>query len=233
LIDTAREAIEPEISQLAQYPVIVSWGRLSDEKGYQHLLKVYARVKQTVQDAKLLLIGDGPMLEELASDAERLGFCVGRMPADALASDLILLGYRKSPIRYAKIAKVFVLSSCAEGFPNAVVEAMAAGVPVVGANCPWGVRSALSLVSTDVSTPYPTQIPTRVDFGVLMPRIDLHDYEEAWALELVQALSGGHDFDEYRRKGPLRAMEFDESRTAPKWLELVESLTTSSAGAAR
>lgn len=224
LMALARDPVEIEIAQLQSCPVIVSWGRLSDEKGYQHLVEVFARIKLMMPGVKLLLIGDGPLRDQLVSAAQRLGLRVGLTAATAECSDLILLGYRENPIRYAKIAKIFVLSSIAEGFSNALVEALAAGIPVLAADCPWGARSVLSSEPPDVSTPYPTQKPTFSTFGVLMPRIDLQGHKEAWVSTLMLALAGGRHYDEYRRIGPMRAMDFDESRVASRWLELVESL---------
>ena len=230
MVAAASEPVEREFSSISECPVIVSWGRLSDEKGYGHLLRVFAGVKQVMSDAKLLLIGDGPFKDVLVSEAERLGLRIAYRAEDALASDLLLIGYRESPIRYAKLARVFILSSDAEGFGNSLVEALAAGLPVMAADCPWGARSVLSTNPPDVNNPYPSHAPSFVDFGVLMPRIDLVCYEQVWIDEVVRALSGRGEYDTYRHKGPIRALEFDESKVARKWLDVVDVLAIKKRG---
>ena len=61
LITSSNEPIEDDFLALKGSPTIVSAGRLSPEKGYQQLIKIFAKVHRVVPDAKLFLIGDGPL----------------------------------------------------------------------------------------------------------------------------------------------------------------------------
>jgi len=103
--------------------VILSVGRLSTEKGHADLL---AAVRLLLSDRpqltiKLILVGDGierPALERAAA-------------APDLASAVIFAGHCSNIWPYYSLADVFALPSHSEGSPNALLEAMAAGVPIV------------------------------------------------------------------------------------------------------
>lgn len=102
-------------------PVIGTVGRLSEVKRQDVLLRAFARVRQTVPDAHLLLVGDGPLLEEL------------RRLADALdiADSVHFAGYQPHSGPYLRTMDIFALTSRSEGMPQAVLEASVTGLPVV------------------------------------------------------------------------------------------------------
>jgi glycosyltransferase involved in cell wall biosynthesis len=108
-------------------PVLVACGRLVHQKGYPVLLRALARVRERVP-ARLRILGEGPLRQELGELAASLGI------GDAVSWE----GFQPDPARYMAAADVFVLSSEYEGFGNVIVEAMAAGAPVVATDCPYG-----------------------------------------------------------------------------------------------
>lgn len=81
--------------------------------------------------AKLVILGEGPLHDELAAQARDAGV------------DLELPGHKDNPYPYFKHASVFVLTSLYEGFPNVIAEAMACGTPVIAVDCPGGVREIM------------------------------------------------------------------------------------------
>jgi glycosyltransferase involved in cell wall biosynthesis len=107
-------------------------GRLAPEKGLVELVRGFARAAPCVAAAQLVLVGDGPTrpeLEKLAGDlaiADRVRF-VGRVPASEV------------PL-WLRAADVFCLTSPSEGFPCALAEAMAAGLPSVVSRIPGNVQ---------------------------------------------------------------------------------------------
>lgn len=113
-------------------PLIVTAGRLVEVKDHRTLLRAFARLRQT-RAARLLLLGDGPLRPELASLASELG----------IADDVSMPGYVDEPAAYYGIASLFVLSSTSEGFGNVLIEAMAAGLPIVSTDCRHGPREIL------------------------------------------------------------------------------------------
>lgn len=107
--------------------IIVSMGRGDVVKGYWHLFKIFSLVHETLPDTKLLLIGKGEFTayRKLAAD---LGI------ADAVC----FAGLQKNPYPYLKKGTLYLLTSYWEGFPNALVEAMALGIVAVATDCLTG-----------------------------------------------------------------------------------------------
>lgn len=104
--------------------LLVYTGRLAPEKNLPFLLKAFRGVCEAVPKAHLLLVGDGPEREKLTEQAqesgcsERIHF-VGRVPYDDLPD-------------YLAMCDLFVTASVSEVHPLSVIEAMAAGLPVMG-----------------------------------------------------------------------------------------------------
>lgn len=110
-------------------PMVLALGRLSPEKGHAVLLDAWAEAAP--ERAVLCLVGDGA-----SADALR------RRAATLPPGGVRFLGWRSDPARCLGAADLFVLPSLREGLPLAVLEAMAAGVPVV-ASAVGGVPEAL------------------------------------------------------------------------------------------
>ena len=116
-------ALRDRLALPAAARVILSVGRLSPEKGHADLL---AAVRLLLRDhhelaIRLILVGDGierPSLERAAA-------------APDLACSVIFAGHCSNVWPYYSLADVFALPSHSEGSPNALLEAMAAGVPIV------------------------------------------------------------------------------------------------------
>lgn len=103
---------------------IVTVSRLVPKNGVDILIRAVAEVKKTVPDVKCLIIGDGPERKKLEALAGELGL------ADAVSFPGSI-AYEKLPA-YLHESDVFVRPSRSEGMGNAFVEALAAGVPVIG-----------------------------------------------------------------------------------------------------
>ena len=111
-------------------PVVIAAGTLAPWKGFGDLIEAFASVRR---DARLIILGDGPLRAELEAQIERLG----------LRERVKLPGFVHDPINHFARAEVFVLSSYVEGLPNVLVEAMLAGCTPVATDCPTGPREVL------------------------------------------------------------------------------------------
>ncbi len=108
--------------------VIIGAGRLSKQKNFPLLISSFAKIAKDFPEYKLRIYGKGALLEELQNLAEEKG--VGdRVEFPGFATDM--------PERLEK-ASMFVLSSDFEGMPNALMEAMASGLPSVSTDCGGG-----------------------------------------------------------------------------------------------
>jgi len=101
--------------------------RLNPEKGIDLLLRAWA-VSVRSQNSRLRILGDGPLRTELEALATSLG----------IADSVEFAGFVSDKVPHWTQAGAFVLSSRNEGFPNALCEAMAVGLPCVSFDCPSG-----------------------------------------------------------------------------------------------
>lgn len=105
-------------------PVLVAAGRLMKQKDYPSMLAAFAKVR-AVRPARLIILGEGPLLAELEALAADLG----------IADSVRFAGFKMNRFSYMARADILLLSSVTEGFPNVLVEAMACGTPVISTDC--------------------------------------------------------------------------------------------------
>ena len=106
--------------------IILSVGRLSKEKGHDILLEAIERKRP--KNWNIVIVGDGPLLRSYKSFVD----------ANNLTGSVVFEGRKNDVLSYYDKAKIFVLPSRFEGFPNALVEAMARGCVVIAADCDYG-----------------------------------------------------------------------------------------------
>lgn len=111
--------------------IILNVGRLVEEKGQKYLLEAFTKIEDT--EWKIAILGDGPLYDLLKEQAEKLG----------LSDRVIMPGTVNEIDRWLTKASVFAFPSVSEGFPNALVEAMAAGLPCVSFDCDAGPRDII------------------------------------------------------------------------------------------
>lgn len=102
-------------------PVVGTVGRLMERKGHHELIECWPNVLDAHPDAELVLVGDGPEREALAGRAERNG----------VRESVRFLGTRDDVPELLDRMDVFAFPSHYEGLPGALLEAMAAGLPIV------------------------------------------------------------------------------------------------------
>ena len=113
-------------------PVILGVGRLTKQKDFPTLIRAFALVRKE-RPARLMILGEGEERPNLEALVRELG----------LEGEVALPGFVENPYKYMKRAAVFVLSSRWEGLPNALIEALAVGTPVVATDCPGGSKEIL------------------------------------------------------------------------------------------
>jgi glycosyltransferase involved in cell wall biosynthesis len=104
--------------------VLISVGNLSDEKGHRALLPIMRDLNNAGLADHLLLLGDGPLRQELESQARELG----------IGNQVHFLGRRSDVERILAATDIFVLPSKSEGMPAVLIEAGLSGLPSVAFN---------------------------------------------------------------------------------------------------
>ena len=107
---------------------IVSIGRLSDQKNFALLITAFAKVVEKYPDYKLCIYGEG----------ENRGTLTELVKKFHLQEKVLLPGFVNNIVEEIKDSALFVLPSNFEGMPNALMEAMALGIPCVSTDCDGG-----------------------------------------------------------------------------------------------
>ncbi|MDE2150105.1 MAG: glycosyltransferase, partial [Gammaproteobacteria bacterium] len=144
-IDLARLAAPSQAEQLglrygidpSRHFVFGIVARLSEEKGHRYLIEAFARIADQRDDLRLLIVGDGPLLETIERQAD----------ASGVGSRTIFTGMQRDIPSHLALFDVFTLCSTRESFPLAAREAMAAGKAVIApriGGCPEVVEDGVT-----------------------------------------------------------------------------------------
>ena len=118
---------------LDDVPVIVGVGRFVEQKQFSVLLTAFERLTRQTE-ARLVLVGDGPLREKLSALAVELN----------IEDRVDFLGFASNPYKYMRKAQLLAISSRYEGFGVVAAEALACGTPVVATDCPGGPSDILN-----------------------------------------------------------------------------------------
>ena len=141
-IAAATEAVRDSIQDTPNSgPLIVGCGRLHRQKGFDLLIEAFADLDDA--KARLVILGEGPEREALEALARSKG----------VADRVLIPGFESHPEKWLAQATLFVLPSRWEGFGHGLVEALAAGVPVVSAWAPHGPADILEDGETGLMVP--------------------------------------------------------------------------------
>jgi glycosyltransferase involved in cell wall biosynthesis len=170
-------------------------GRLTKEKGHCYLLAAAADALRVVPELKILIVGEGPLKKTLQAQARDL----------KIEDKVIFTGIRDDIPQLLKLMDVFVLPSLIEGMPLALLEAMAAKVPVVTTD----VGAVSSIVKDEVS-------------GLLIPPRDSKAMSEA----MTRLLLNKNKAVELADKGyEIVKRDFSVQKMASDYKQLYESIS--------
>jgi len=204
-----------ESEEFPKGKMIVSMGREDDVKGFWHLIKAFSLVKKAGHPVRLMIIGAGEFKEYMQL-AEELG----------IGEDVFFAGVHQNPYPYLAEADIYVLSSLNEGFPNALVEAMALGIPIVAANCKTGPAEILLEKKEEVEiTSY-----LDADFGILVPTLTgeknmdsavIEESDKILARAILTLIEDQNKYIHYRKQAKLRAKDFSNEVYLDRFVEIV------------
>lgn len=109
----------------------IALGRLTEQKGFDLLIEKSKSLKNS--NIVIYILGEGEQYKFLNNQIKNYG----------LENNVKLLGFKENPYLYLKRADFFVLPSRVEGFPNALIEALAVGLPAIVNNCKGGINEII------------------------------------------------------------------------------------------
>lgn len=182
----------PEPYEGEREKTVVAVGRLDAQKNYTMLLKAFQKFHEKQGEYSLHIYGKGALqqsLEEFIKEYQ-------------LTDAVFLEGFQRDVLKKIRKAGIYVLSSDYEGVSNALLEAMAVGLPVIATDCPIG---GCSLCIEDGIN------------GLLVPVGD----EEAMAEALMQLAENPDKAENMGKQAGKIRERFSEERIAEYWEELL------------
>lgn len=194
-------SFDPQIYQLkvhsdtssTGFPIVIAIGRLDRNKGFDLLIRAHAELHDKDINHHLLILGEGTERANLEALAVSLG----------VGESVQMPGFVSNPLDYIRKAVVFVLSSRYEGLPTVILEAMAAGVPVVSVDCEGGSRELLGYG----------------EFGLLVPPGRVDDL----AGGIAELLSNSERRAQFIEAGATRWKDFLPEVVIPRWTEFLRA----------
>lgn len=170
-------------------------GRLEEQKNHKMLINAFELVVKEHKRAKLLIYGEGSLRNELEELIENKG----------LSNNIKLCGNSDNIPEVLSKAEIFVLSSDYEGMPNALMEALAVGVPSISTDCPCGGPSML--------------IQDKESGDLIEPG----NYMEL-SLALLNLLGNNNLQDKYSYKSKKEAQRYRPSIIFKSWRKYMETI---------
>lgn len=207
-----RESISNEAWKYGENAVVCV-GRFDPVKQQDRVIKAFSYTHKYLNDAKLILVGDG----ETRNYLEYIAECAG------VKNSVVFVGFTEDVGYYLSQSKVFVLSSRVEGFPNAMIEAMTYSIPIVSTDSPGGCREILGANKkiTDV---------TECEYGVMTPYMfgktpkgqSIDENEKMLGKAILRLLYDNKLHENYAEKSKKRAMDYEFELIMRKWEATLE-----------
>jgi len=194
-------------------------GRIDSSKAQWHLIRAFSKVVQKHSECRLIICGQGPykgMLENIVL-------------VNGLQEKVIFLGFVKNPYAVSKQCDVFVFPSMHEGMPNALIENMICGLPVIATDFRSGAREILA-----PDTDYRYQIKDTVEvseYGILTPVCsgnkklvseDLEREEKLLADAMLRLVEDSSMRMHYSEQSKKRARDFEIQKQVEQWLSILD-----------
>lgn len=200
--------------------LIVSVGRMTQQKGQWHLLKAVRKLRENGLPVLLLILGDGELRPALEEGVMTLG----------LSDNVCMPGFVENPYKYMARADLVVMPSVFEGFSNVILEALACGAPVISTDHETGAREILA-----PGTDYRKKITDRIDecsYGILVPvceggmdgNWETISGEETLLAEAIERILTEDALKErYRRAACVRAEQLSIASVCRQWIDAIEA----------
>lgn len=194
---------------------LINVGRLTYQKGQDHLLKAFKLVLEKINDVNLVMVGQGDLEGKLKELAKELG----------IDKNVVFLGFEKNPFKYVSKSECFVLSSLYEGFPNCLVEAMVCGVPIISADCKSGPREILTddFKKFKIGKEYKEE-----KYGIIVPdfadNLNIEDKEKELAEAIIKLLSDEELKDKYTEASKKRHKDFSLENISYEFKKAIDNL---------
>lgn len=197
---------------------IVCIGRLEPVKQLERIIRAFSYVCRIEKDAKLIILGKGPQRRYLKSICEKF----------MIEDKVMFVGFTDNIQKYMTNARVFVMASKVEGFPNSMIEAMEYGVPVITTDSPGACCEIVGKPKNmgDIDS------ITFCKYGILTPDIPfrklnldspLTEQEIILGKAMVKVIMEDVVYEKYKKQSLKRAEMYSLRRIIEKWNYIINN----------
>ncbi len=215
--EEAAVEIEDDLTEFFENKVLINYGRLSKDKGQWHLIKAFFRIKEKVNNVKLLILGEGPLYKKLNDLIKSMN----------MEEDIIIIDKFDNPYKYLIRSDIFVLSSHNEEDKDRVLDAMACARPIISTTSSDEIIKLLS------PSNYVKNInePFLGEYGILVPVAEnslntsskvLNKKEVILSDAIFKLLNDYKIYDEYMEQAAKRAVDYSAENIVAQWVEALE-----------
>ena len=183
----AKEEVKHPFFDDEKNRVIISAGRFIKKKGFGKLINAFKKVVAASQNARLILLGEGELMEEIKHLVKQLN----------LEDFVFFAGFQANPYKWFSRAHVFVLASDYEGFPMVVLESLACGIPVITFKTPSGA----------------TDIIKNNKEGFIVPMDDI----DCLSKKILELICNEYLLKQFSVSAKKRSLDFDVKKIMPQY----------------
>ena len=191
---------------------ILSVGRLDPVKQQDRIIRSFQYVHKSFPSSKLIIIGDGKQRDYLENICNEMG----------VEECVVFVGSTKDVGFYLSHARAFVMASRVEGFPNAMVEAMAYSVPVITTDSPGGCGEIVGRMSPSKDIQY-------CEYGIVTPYMCgecprstvMESSEELLGEAMLKLLTDDELYKQFSLKSKERSEYYKLDNIMTKWNDVI------------
>ena len=190
---------------------IICVGRLEDIKQHDIAIRAFSTVAEQVKEARMLILGEGPRKRYLESLIRKL----------CLQDKVFLLGFQKDITYFLENSRVFLMTSKTEGFPNGMIEAMAAGLPVVSIASSGAPQEILGCMQQAVDRAVMARYGIVTPFLISSESTDVREGERILGNAVLKMLEDDSLCQHYVEMSKKRTRHYAYEKIMRKWDNLI------------
>lgn len=215
--EKAAQDVDEKFEEFFDQRVLINYGKLIENKGQWHLIKAFFRIREKMDNVGLLILGDGPLYEELKELIHSMN----------MEQEIKIIKDFNNSYKYLIRSDLFVLSSHKETDSTVLLDAMACARPVISTTCFEGIINLLSPKNyvQNISEPF------MGEYGILVPVAKnplntnskvLNKNEIVLSNTIYKLLNDYELYDKYMERSARRAVSFSPEKISKKWEAVIQ-----------
>ena len=209
IIEMSNEKLEQKYEEFYKNKkIICNVGHVSEQKGQEHLIRIMPELLKYDKNIGLVIVGN--------NNSEYANKLINLAKILNVDNNVLFTGKQKNPYKFIKNSMCFVFPSLFEGFPNALVEAMICGKPVIASDCKSGPKEILVDKKGKMYG-----ILIEDDKSKNLQTLPLNDYEKEYVKYIMDFIKNYDMRKKYENKSFERARDFSIDKIYDEWKKII------------